>query len=296
MKKKLLEGLNYMKKRASTLTSISPAFLSQADLLKWSESITKSAATVYDKALDAEYLKSHIGGGDHRLFDGGHDIFSAWQRVKDASPNDSLVQEVTGYISALFKDGTTIKGLPFTTLDKGSFQNWVDWVSDLGIPGLKREYLVDLASFDAFEVLASSLGVVGVIFALKKDDEEKLAEILGSMGIVSIISANPIMGMVVVAGGAYAYAKERKKIDKKGLAQGAGLAAMSAAIFGMLGLPILLELVIVMVVSGLVKKHVFNNNELASMLKQHLTDAPDKMRATISGVVKDLEKKLKKIA
>lgn len=33
------------------------AFLALPELLKWSEQVTKSAATIYDKALDAEYLQ-----------------------------------------------------------------------------------------------------------------------------------------------------------------------------------------------------------------------------------------------
>lgn len=39
------------------------AILSQTEILKWMEQFTKSAASVYDKALDAEYLRTHIGGG-----------------------------------------------------------------------------------------------------------------------------------------------------------------------------------------------------------------------------------------
>lgn len=39
------------------------AFLSQGNLLSWLGGLTKAPATIYDKALDAEYLKTHIGGG-----------------------------------------------------------------------------------------------------------------------------------------------------------------------------------------------------------------------------------------
>ena len=63
------------------------AFLHTKDLLKWTESVTDGPGSIYDKAMDAEYIRTHIGGGDHRLFDGGHDlvtwIMSTWQKFSD---------------------------------------------------------------------------------------------------------------------------------------------------------------------------------------------------------------------
>ena len=46
-------------------------FLSQSKLLEWSESFMKaiSSDNGYDKAVDAIYNETHIGGGNHRLFD-----------------------------------------------------------------------------------------------------------------------------------------------------------------------------------------------------------------------------------
>ena len=127
-----------------------------------------------------EYLKNHIGGGDHRLFDGGHDIFNAWSRVREASPDDSLQQEVLGYVSALWKDVTTTKGLPFITVSKENFESCVknlDW-----IPGVDRKYLYDLCSFDAMEILSTALGAVGVLFALKKKDQGNAGGTFGKYG------------------------------------------------------------------------------------------------------------------
>ena len=186
------------------------AFLAQDKLLSWLGELTKSSATIYDKALDAEYLKTHIGGGDHRLFDGGHDVIRAWDKVRQAAPDDSFQQEVLGYVSALWKDVTTVKGLPFTTVSKENFASWVealDW-----IPGVDRKYLYDLCSFDAMEILSTALGAVGVLFALKKEDQKMLAKILGSMSIVSILSANPIMGIFVIGAAGYAFKKKKDGI------------------------------------------------------------------------------------
>ena len=48
--------------------------------------LAKGPATIYDKAMDAEYLATHIGGGSHRLFDGGHTIAGAFQAVPRRHP------------------------------------------------------------------------------------------------------------------------------------------------------------------------------------------------------------------
>lgn len=225
-------------------------FLSQVELLKWSKDLVGSIDGLYDKAMDAEYLKTHIGGGNHRLFDGGHDPINSWEKVANASSTDSFSQEVIGYVSALWKEMITTKGLPFFTADKSNYDKSAEWVSGT-IPGANKNWFYDLHSFDVFEILSTSLGFIGVIFYLKKDDQKKLSEILGSMGIISIIAANPLMGLAVIATTAYAY--KNKKIKTENAIKGAGQAGISLAIFNLLGLPILIELFIVINVLRMVK-------------------------------------------
>ena len=50
---------------------------------------------IYDKAMDAGYLATNIGGGNHRLFDGGHTIAGAFKAVRGASTEDSIIQEAS---------------------------------------------------------------------------------------------------------------------------------------------------------------------------------------------------------
>lgn len=47
-----------------------------------------SKATIYDRAMDWNYIQTHIGGGFHRHFDGGHTFLGAWQAVKEARPTE----------------------------------------------------------------------------------------------------------------------------------------------------------------------------------------------------------------
>ncbi len=241
------------------------AFLAQGEILKWSEAITRAPATIYDKAMDSEYLRTHIGGGDHRMFDGGHTLSGAWERVRDASDTDSFTQEVIGYVTGIWKDVTTPKGLPFITWEKQDYDRWTEWAAN-HVPGVDKEFLYDLLSFDAFEVLSTGLGAVGVVFALKAEDKEKLAEILGAMGIISILSANPIMGLAVIATTAYAYFVKKHEVDGKALFKGGVVAGTSMAVFAILGLPLLVELIIAMVLAALLKKYVLSRDDLVEMM------------------------------
>ncbi|MDE3269413.1 MAG: hypothetical protein OYH77_03910 [Pseudomonadota bacterium] len=284
--KECKEAINKFSTNATGLSGELFAFLAQDNLLKWLGKLTESTATIYDKALDAEYLKTHIGGGDHRLFDGGHDIFNAWTRVKDASHDDSFQQEVLGYVSALWKDVTTVKGLPFTTVSKENFEAWIgklDW-----IPGVDRKYLYDLCSFDAFEILSVALGAVAVVFALKKKDQKKLAEILGSMSIIAIISANPVMGIFIIATACYAYKKKSMEFDKVAFGKSAAVSIFSMALFGVLGLPVLLQLTVVIVASALFKTQVLDNAALHKFIKEDIFNEAKENMAEIRAFASDI--------
>ncbi len=261
------------------VSSISVAFLSDPSLLKTLRSITDAPSNIYDKAMDSEYLSGLSGGGgNHRLFDNGHSLFDAWEKVKDASTEDTFSQEVAGYASAIFKDISTPKGLPFTTLDKANYEEWAESINNLNIPGVNKEYLYDLTSFDALEILGTSIGVLGAALALKKEDNKKLSEILGSMGIVSILSANPLMGICTVATTAYAYKKNKQKIDKTSFLKGGASSGAAALIVGALGLPFLIELVIAAVVVKAIKSEDWEPKDVLTLIKEHFKKTPNKTK------------------
>ncbi len=64
----------------------------------------KGSATIYDKAMDAKYLdpllRPDLGGSYHRLFDGGHTIAGAVRAARDASPDDTIIEEALGTVQA----------------------------------------------------------------------------------------------------------------------------------------------------------------------------------------------------
>jgi hypothetical protein len=182
--------------------------------------------------------------------------------------------QVIGYISSLWKDLTTVKGLPFLTVSKESFDSWVDMATQW-IPGIDRKYLYDLLSFDAMEIFSSGLGIASAIFFLKKEDQKKLAEILGSMGIISILTANPIMGILVIGTSAFAYGKKKVEFDKSAFLKSSIVATSSTAIFGalgVLGMPILFELVIVGVLTNVLRKKILDNDALLKSIQEKIAE------------------------
>ncbi len=281
------EGAKRLGNNAASQAAAATAFLSQVDLLKWSEAITQSGATIYDKAMDATYLRDHIGGGNHRMFDGGHTLTGAWERVREASETDSLSQEVIGYVSGIWKDLTTSKGLPFATWEKADYDQWSSWAAER-IPGVDKEFFYDLLSFDAFELLASGLGAVALVFAFDADDKKKLSEILGSMGIISILSANPIMGLAVIATSAYAYFIKKRELDGRTFVSGGVIGAVSLGVFAVLGLPLLVELVIAMVLAGLLKKYVLSRSDLMEMLATSAREVGLSVSQAVSRVLRNV--------
>jgi hypothetical protein len=241
---------------ASTIgCGVGASAVSDPAFLKWTESISSASASAYDKALDAVYLKTNIGGGYHRLFDGGHDLTGAWNQAKDALPDDSIAQEIVGFCSALWKDLTTTRGLPFATVDKGSFDAWAKEISKI-LPGLDRQYLHDLLTFDAGELVAAGIGAIGVVFCLSKRDQERLSQILGAMGITAVVTANPIMGLLVIAAMGYSTFAQKRRLSYSWLLRGVVLASVSLMIFGGLSFPFFVKLVVAVAATTIIRKQI----------------------------------------
>ena len=187
----------------------------------WLQDLVSGSATIYDKAMDASFIETGIGGPYHRLFDGGHTLAGAFQAVRDASPDDSIFEEAVGLLQALARDATTPMGLPLVTWNEDTFNGLADTLGNFGIT---RAWLNDLVSYDVVELVAGSIGILAVALNWNNDDVEEFSNIVGSMGLASIVSANPLMLIVTVAALAKAFHSARKSGDWKefsdGLAKG----------------------------------------------------------------------------
>ena len=223
-----------------------------ADLNGMLAGMVAGPATIYDKAMDAEYLATGIGGACHRLFDGGHTILGAFRAIRDASPDDTIVEEAMGLLQGLFRDMTTVKGLPLANWDKATYDKVSEFLaSDLGIP---KNWFYDLNTYDAAQLLGGVIGVVATALCWNRADTESFARLVGGMGVSALARTNPLLLLVTVVALARAFHKAHhageyaELVDgqlKGGISAGATLVAASqvAAIGGPAGLALLVGMV-----------------------------------------------------
>ena len=222
--------------------------------------LAKGPATIFDKAMDSHFIDTGIGGSYHRLFDGGHTIWGAFVAVKDAPGDDGIVERALGMALGLFRDVTTPRGLPFFTWDKATFDSVAASLDDNF--GISKEWFFDLVTYDASEVLGAVVGGLALAFRWNKADSKEFARIVGSTGLAAVVSANPMLGVVMVAALAKAFAEahaEGAYEDAiKGLLQGAagtGAAMAAVPLIGAAGGPVGLAL-IVSIGAGIAASHL----------------------------------------
>lgn len=84
-------------------------------LASWSAEKFNHNFDDYDRAIDAVYNSTHVGGSSyHHLLDGQHSILGAFQAVKDVKTDDSFVTEFLQAGEHLLRDTASISGVnPF---------------------------------------------------------------------------------------------------------------------------------------------------------------------------------------
>jgi hypothetical protein len=176
----------------------------------WTEWVSQSAPTVYDKAVDSVYNATHEGGSAlHRLIDGQHGVIEMWGVVKDALPNDSAIDEIGGYFAALWKDMATPQGIPLTSVSRENYDAIADALTQtLGVP---RSWVSDAMTVNGAELFACSFGVISLALNWNKDDKEKFGEIAATIGMAAAFSANPLMGLVSLVSLARAFQQGQSK-------------------------------------------------------------------------------------
>ena len=78
-------------------------------------------------------------------------------------------------------------------MEKQTYDSMANWMTKT-IPGVNKQWVYDAFSYDALEIFSAGISAVAVVYYLDKGQVDELSELLGSMGIVSIVSANPILG------------------------------------------------------------------------------------------------------
>ena len=214
---------------ADRLLSITEGLLASRlsdDLNGLLANLVTGPATIYDKAMDAGYLATSIGGGNHRMFDGGHSFLGAFQAVRGASSDDTVIQEAMGFLEGMFKDMTTPKGLPITTWDKARYDQVAEFLkSNFGIP---KDWFYDLNSYDAAGLLGGIVGVLATALSWNRADTESFSKLVGGMALPAVLRANPLLLIVTVVALARAFHKAHRTGDYTAVADGAFKGAVGA--------------------------------------------------------------------
>ena len=191
---------------ANVLLSTTPALLANnlsGEINGLMQNMVKGSPTIYDKAMDAEFIATHIGGAQHRLFDGGHTIFGAFRAGHSASPDDSIIQEAMGTLQGLLRDVSTPSGLPLANWDYETYHRVAEALeSNFHIP---KSWFYDLNTYDAADLLGGAVGAVALILNWNRADTETFAQLAGGMGLSSIMSANPLLLILTVVALARAF-------------------------------------------------------------------------------------------
>ena len=195
--------------------------------------------SVYDRAADATYIATHSGGGQlHRLYDGSHTIPGMWEAVREALPDDNLLQEVVGFATAYGKDLSSHVGMPLFGMTPGSYNQVAGALNQaFAIP---RPWFQDALFVNGAELIGGSIAVIAVSLRWTKAETREFASLAGSLGLAAIASANPALGVVTLATLAKAFMHAKGKEDYvdalEGLAKGGfgtgAFLATSAAVGG----------------------------------------------------------------
>lgn len=187
------------------------------DLNKMLANLVKSAPTIYDKAMDAAYNETGIGGGLHRLFDGSHTLLGAYKAARNAQGDDGIVARAMGMTLGLFRDVTTPAGLPFFTWDQDTYHKVADALkTNFGLP---KKYFADLTSYNAADIASSLLSGTVFVFRWSKADAGDFARIFASTGLAASVNLNPLLLVVSLVALAKAFTEARKAGDYKACAK-----------------------------------------------------------------------------
>lgn len=214
----------------------------------------------YDRAIDAVYNATHIGGSHyHHLLDGQHTIWGALEAVKDVRPDDTFATELFQASEHLLRDSMSVSGInPFLSPD--GFESIAGFGEALGI---SRPYLADALTFNGPEMIGGGIALAASLVAGRKPDPSCLSSLSGAYVATAVASGNPIL--LPIAAGGLAYALYRAENKKQVLIQGGKGAMVSGSallVSSLVGGPVWVGCVTA-VLTGVAVKYALDHPEKA---------------------------------
>lgn len=205
-------------------------------LARWTAQTYNHNSSVYDAAIDAAYNTTHVGGSAlHHLVDGHHTLAGAFDAAAGALPHDSLYDEVAGAVEHLLRDMASVSGInPLVSFEPSTLGSLQDGLA--ATLGVSRSWTADALTINAPEALGGSLGALSLVLGWRQADAVRFGRLAGSLGIAALLSANPLLGLVALAGAARAF-HVRTRGQANAIAGAAlGGAAVSGLVITALGL------------------------------------------------------------
>jgi hypothetical protein len=155
--------------------------------------LSDQRANIATKAMDAEYIRTHIGGNWHRLYDGSHTLIGSWQAVRDALPDIDAIDRLGEWANAYWKDLITTRGMPIILLDHASHVS---------------QYFKHLDAVNVAQLVGGE--VYGVSIYVNWNDPAKLVASATATECAGVVYANVVAPLVSLIGLGRAYFLLRK--------------------------------------------------------------------------------------
>lgn len=164
----------------------------------------------YDRAVDAAYNATHVGGSHlHHIVDGQHSILGAFHAVRDVSADDGWATELYQAGEHLLRDTMSVKGIsPFFQISQEHYEAVAKLVVKVGI---SRPYLADALTVNGPELFGGAIALAGSIITARDPDPARLSRLSGAYLVSAAVSANPLLIPIAAGGLAYALVKSDDK-------------------------------------------------------------------------------------
>jgi DNA-binding transcriptional LysR family regulator len=182
--KSVTGGLSATASVAGEAYSAALNWKNNSEFSNWlTDHFSNQVASIGSKAMDAEYLRTHIGRSWHRLYDGGHSLIGSWKAVSESLPDLSALDQLGIWANEYWKDLIITRGMPILILDHA------DKVS---------EYFKHLDCANVAQVLGGE--VCGVSIYCNWNDPAKLVASATATECSGIVYANVVSPLVSLIG------------------------------------------------------------------------------------------------
>jgi hypothetical protein len=170
-----------------------------AEFSNWlADQFSNQYATIASKAMDAEFLRTNVGGSWHRLYDGGHSLNGSWKAVSESLPELAAFDQLGIWANEYWKDLITTRGMPIVILDHA------DQVG---------EYFKHLDCVNVAQLIGGEVCCVSIY--CNWNDPAKLVASAAATDCSAIVYANVVAPLVslIALGRAYFLLKESEQND-----------------------------------------------------------------------------------